>query len=722
MNLYGFLYEFAPLLSFLFSVFLIVLLLRSDWKRTEYRTFALFLLAMGLWGFTIFGMRSSPHDVGGADLAFAWEKAVIAIIPGVAVLFYHFTLQYTRTRPPFAVLPVFYLTWAAFAILGLFGLVVSEMKEESLPGSYLGWSAEFTGLGSVYVAAAYVPVLLGMFTLASAYRHSMVLEEKNRIIYMLAGATASLLGGTSDFLFAKGVIFYPFGIVGNILFALLTTVAILRYRLLELRAVLRKGAAYTLMGILIVGLYGAVFVLFNYIFREQSASARLLASLAAAVIVAIALQPLLGRLQGFVDRLFYRKRYDHLKALQGFSQETRNITDLKSLSSSLTDLVTQAMQANSACLLLPEEQSGFFQVASATGVDGSMEVRLRPECPMLIHMKGDGAVVTRRDLETIPQLQAMPRSEKQLLESLGGEIFVPLNAKDKLTGFLAVGQKLTEQDYSSEGVDLLSAAVNQAAMAIENARLYTYEAERVQELERIEALRQNLLLTVAHEIKTPLTTIKAGAEMIASQDDAPPTSAKGRLYKSITRGVDRLERLVGESLDYAKMQSSSLDLDLEEVALNEVIDEVVGLSSPPIKARRQTLEVSVPDSLPLLRLDRMRFERVLVNLLSNAQKFTQIGGEIALTVEAEETYVIISVKDNGPGIPENDQDKIFGLYYRAENADGRAAAGTGLGLTIAKYLTELHNGRIWLESEVGKGTTFYVSLPVGGADDENTSD
>ena len=146
MTIYASFYELLPLISFIFNIFLLSLVLRSDWKSLRNRVFALLLFTMGLWGLTIFGVRTSPHP-DGAALALIWERTAIVMVLGVAVLFYHFSILYTRTKAPGALLPTFYIVWTMFAGLSTAGQVVSHIEEVTLLGGYVGWAARFTKIG-----------------------------------------------------------------------------------------------------------------------------------------------------------------------------------------------------------------------------------------------------------------------------------------------------------------------------------------------------------------------------------------------------------------------------------------------------------------------------------------------------------------------------------------------------------------------------------------------
>ena len=243
-------------------------------------------------------------------------------------------------------------------------------------------------------------------------------------------------------------------------------------------------------------------------------------------------------------------------------------------------MVRRAMVANSAALLLPAPRSAEFQVSSASGLKEADDISLRSSSPMLTWLRDNDGILTSKDLDVIARFRALSVADQQAVEELDMELLIPLKSKGQLTGGLIVGPKLADGNYSRGDIKLLRTVANQTATAIENARLYSEEAERLVELEELEKLKQTLLLTISHELKTPLTAIKAGTEMLELQENAPATSAKGRLLRSINRGVERLERLVEESLDYARMQDANLELELEPTDLAELYEETMVLLSP----------------------------------------------------------------------------------------------------------------------------------------------
>ncbi|MDA1257778.1 MAG: HAMP domain-containing sensor histidine kinase, partial [Chloroflexi bacterium] len=282
------------------------------------------------------------------------------------------------------------------------------------------------------------------------------------------------------------------------------------------------------------------------------------------------------------------------------------------------------------------------------------------------------------------------------------------------------GPKVAGEDYSEDDISFLVSVADRSAMVIENSRMYALEMERLDELERLDSLKSNLLLTVSHELKSPLTAIKTAVDLLDAtepQPDVPPLegarpSPRSRLLRTLKSGVDRLERLTQESLDYAAMQSANLELNMVPMNLDEIVEEASSLLNPAMRSRGQEFTLNVADGSSTVTADPPRVERIVTNLLSNAHKFTPAGGSITVDIYDEGKSRIVRVTDTGEGISEDEKDLVFSPYYRSKNADGRQHGGTGLGLSIARYLAELHGGALDLHSEVGVGSVFTLRLPT----------
>lgn len=695
-------YFFLPLLSFFVNVFLATIVLRSGWKNPLHRIFGAFLAFLGLWGLTIFGMRSST----GPDEAYAWERLVIAIIPFSAVTLYHFTIDFTNSAGGRKFLRPLYILVLAFS-----GLAFTELLVKGMQLKPYGFAPVLGILFPAYVLIIYAPVFYSMAILARSYRVALG-KEKYQHAYILAGALCSVIGGTTDYLPVLGFAIYPMGIIGNIFFGLFATIAVVWHRLLDPLVVMRKGFAYVLLSTFILTFYGIAFWAFNLLFIGQSAEASTLASMAAIVFVAILLQPAVGKAQQIIDRLFQRERWDYLEALKRFAQETWDVRELAKLSSTLVSIVTHAMQSEWVFLMLPSPAEDEFVVAEDTASAGNRPFSIAMNSALVAWITQNDRVFRLEDLAVDPYLRIVNPKDREALSESGIALLVPLKSKNELTGILALGPKLAGGGYSWEDIDLLKAVSRQAATSIENARLYTREMERLTQLEDLEKLKSSLLLTVSHELKTPITTIKTAIDLLTELDNDPPNSPRGRLVRSINRGVDRLQKLIQESLDYARMQGSQVELDLRPTNLRAVFEEVSDLITTAIRAKGQKLELEIPESIPQVVVDAPSVERVLLNLLSNASKFTPKGGQIKLSCRAQNGNLLISVADNGPGIPKHEQPMLFEEYYRGAGPDTKGQEGSGLGLAIAKHLVEQHGGKIWVRSQEGEGSEFSFSLPT----------
>ncbi len=466
------LYLTLPLVGGIISLGLTCLLLKGARRSPVHQTGLGFLYFMTLYGFALFGMRNSP------DLAQAliWERPVLIATSALSVFFYHFSFHFSRIKPRRWVIPTIYLFLAVFTILTYTSLVVSGMDRDvygyvPIPGPFF----------PLTVSGSYLFIILSVVNLVKGCKASQVYEERNHYLYIALGISFNILGALFDIVSIFGVPIAPGGgSIGNIAFCIFTVVAILRYHLLDIRIVVRKGTAYLLTSAIVAVPYVAVILLSNPLF---GGIAPLWAYLLLLVLFALGLQPLWSRMQRLVDRWFYRERYDFLRELDYFTQETHDISDLKQLGSSLVNLIRRALQTSSVRLLLSE--AGDFTVISSTGGEAA-QLTLKSHSPLLRWLQSNKGLLHRQELDFIPQLQSLTARERNELENV--EVFVPLKTKkDELVGLLLLGEKRSQQPYSEEDNRLVLTVASRMAIELENAYLYELEKD---ERTRLEALHE----------------------------------------------------------------------------------------------------------------------------------------------------------------------------------------------------------------------------------------
>lgn len=241
------------------------------------------------------------------------------------------------------------------------------------------------------------------------------------------------------------------------------------------------------------------------------------------------------------------------------------------------------------------------------------------------------------------------------------------------------------------------------------------EAERAAlllERRAVERLRTDLLSTVSHELRTPLTLIRTSIGLLL--DANPDVAMRERLLRNIKHSTDRMHSLVSDLLDLVRLGSDRTELQMRYLDIAELVTAVAGLMRPLLDEKGQMLELELPRRAPKVMGDHRRLEQVLLNLLSNAHKFAPRGAKVRIAVVEDEHWVVVSVSDSGPGISTEAQMHLFEQFYTGRTSSPSHNIGAGLGLPIAKTIVEAHGGRIWVESELGEGTTFSFSLPKEG--------
>ncbi|MEO6891272.1 MAG: ATP-binding protein [Ktedonobacteraceae bacterium] len=267
-------------------------------------------------------------------------------------------------------------------------------------------------------------------------------------------------------------------------------------------------------------------------------------------------------------------------------------------------------------------------------------------------------------------------------------------------------------DHSDPRTTFFWTFLDQATSLIERTRL-RQEALQVELLRQTDALRAALLSSVSHDLRTPLSSIKAAASSLLQEDVDWDEEARHSFALAIEQEADRLNRLVANLLDMSRIEGGALKPEKEWYPLDELIYSVLARMQPRLQARAVT--TSLPDDLPPVEIDYLYMDQVVTNLIENAIRYTPAGSPIEMGAEIKQGQMFVSIADRGPGIPPADMERIFDKFYRV-SAGPRGVArsmGTGLGLAVCRGLIEAHGGRIWAESRTGGGAVFRFTLPLG---------
>ncbi len=306
-----------------------------------------------------------------------------------------------------------------------------------------------------------------------------------------------------------------------------------------------------------------------------------------------------------------------------------------------------------------------------------------------------------------------------LLPETRAEAALPLRVGERIIGVLDLQADRVDA-FLPEEIAVLQTLADQVAVAIDNARSYELAQQAIREMRELDRLKSQFLANMSHELRTPLNSIIGFSRVILKGIDGPLTELQEQDLTAIYNSGQHLLRLINDVLDLAKIEAGKMELAYDEVNIAETIEGVLPTIAGVLKEKSLELITNIAPDIPVVRADPIRVRQVLINLLSNAAKFTEEG---SITVEAyvqpspsggREVY--ISVADTGPGIAPEDQAKLFKSFSQVDASPTRKTGGTGLGLAISRQLVELHGGRIGVESEVGKGSKFYFTLPLPAED------
>jgi signal transduction histidine kinase len=287
---------------------------------------------------------------------------------------------------------------------------------------------------------------------------------------------------------------------------------------------------------------------------------------------------------------------------------------------------------------------------------------------------------------------------------------VPLQREGTPIGVLVL-QRTIVQPFTDKEIALAETFADQAVIAIENVRLFDEIQDKSRQLEEASQHKSQFLANMSHELRTPLNAILGYTELMADGAYGEPSEKMLGILKRLEANGRHLLGLINDVLDLSKIEAGQLVLELSDYSVQDIAQTVRSTLEPLAADKKLGFKVEVAAELPPGRGDGRRLTQVLINLVGNAIKFTD-AGEVAIKAEANNGAFYVSVRDTGPGISAADQTKLFQEFQQADNAITKKKGGTGLGLAISKRIIEMHGGKIWVESQVGQGSTFAFTLPV----------
>ncbi len=652
------------------------------------------------------------YTIEPAGLGYALRAVFFFAYSSVPTVFFHFTCVFPRNKYPGA-RKFIGLLYAAGLVLA--GWTTWTFVEAASTGSVVGANTFLKGF-NITRWFFNVLVISSLLNFVHSYRTALEEYERKRLRWVLWG----LMIGLPPFvgLWVIPQILFSFGLVPEEVVLVLSAVipitfgiSIIKYRLMDIDLILNRSVVYGLVMGMLVGIYAAIVGVAAIVVTSLTDEFSFIISATAAIVVALLFEPARIRVQRFVDRRFFRVQYDFREAQRNLLDEVKHCLDVRQLAQLIVSRIDELFLVERIGFFTMSEPGGRLQLLAHKNYEilekhgvrfESEKLKARLSMPVALH-------------DRIEPGTPFESADTSVFRRWGMALVITvLSEEGKILGFLVLGEKKSGVRFTMEDIDLLNTVSAQAGLAIERITLQQRlllehaEARRLEDLSRLKSF---FVSSVSHDLKTPLTSIKMFAELLLSGKKLKSKGA--REYLEIIEGEsDRLTRLINNVLDFAKIEQGVKEYHFSELKLNATVRSVLRSLQYQFKMEQCTVHAKLRKRELTVRADVDAVTEALINLFSNALKYSPKRKQITVTTFHQDGFAAVKVDDKGVGVPRDDLKSIFEPFFRAKQGMTQQVGGTGLGLALVRHMVEAHGGKIDVKSTPGKGSSFTLLFPM----------
>ncbi len=713
-------------LSVITTIFLGLTVFFKDPNKKVNIAFLLFALSVSLWSFTNFFV-----DVVSEKYLLLAIKAEFVFVAFLCYFFVIFARNFStkqgtkKTTDIFFIVPI--LIFSAITIFS--DLIIVGYK--TFPG---GIDVVYGALeNNFYLLEILLAVYLGLFGIIPVvykYIKSKGLIKK-QLQFLLLGIVIMVVFATITNLVLPNfvdkseqifTILSRLGVYSTLFFVGTTSYAIIKHRLMDIRLVVARTVTYSILVTLIAVFYiGSTILISNTLLSTTTTNGQLTLYTVLTLIVAFTFQPMRRFLEEYTDKIFFKGAYDSNNLLSGLTKIMAETILIDDIAHNLLKRLIENMRITRGAFVLTD--AGKIFVSETQGYK---------EEPKFSEKDIFSLQALDKDL-VFEEIEEGPA--KEMMRKLNVTVVIPLKTQVDHVGILLLGEKASGEIYSEKDIKVLEIFAPEAAISFENAKsvekirrfniTLKEQVERAtkqlrdanEQLKDLDKLKDEFLSIASHDLRTPMTAIKGYLWMALNDRAGKIENPALKRYLDISyASSERMISLINDLLNVSRIKAGRMQMIFENIDFKQIVDQVFAELASKSTEKSIELKYEGDPKVPHVIADKQKMAEVLQNLVGNSLKFTPEKGKITVNVKPskESGFVEVAVSDTGVGLSKEDASKLFEKFARVEQSykSAKTTGGTGLGLYITKNYTEMHGGKIWVTSELGKGTTFTFTLKV----------
>jgi signal transduction histidine kinase len=601
-----------------------------------------------------------------------WFEITASIIGPWLLL--HFFLILPEERAWLRDKSLVYLIYIPATITLILFPIIGYANGQPLPGFRI---VRYFECGLVFLAVVGVAIYNYFHTVSIRTRQQMKIVLISCVFALVPLIVLNMLPATMH---TQPIIPFGFSILFLVFIPIGMGYAVITKRLMDIDVIIRRGVIYGLITLVMAVIVSVAICLVTIFHSSVGTPVQILTALVLGGVAAVLFGPIKKRVELLIDKLFYKDRYDYRQVIQSLSSALNSVNNLTDISRLTVGIIVNTLNLVGGCLFI-RTPSNSFEMMASQGIFN--DITKQEHFKTLIPKKDN--MIEYPDLAT-----AIDPDITFIVRLVTGEQEV---------GILYLSHKVSKQSFSADDLYLIQGISSVSSMALHSAMLV-----------RDVSIRDTFVSIASHELRTPLTAIVGYTALLLRRN--PPEATRKEWLKTILDNGQSINDMTDDLLNVSRIQSGKIALKLEHLKLSQILDEQVNIARENTDIHK--FDVKIEPNLPDVIVDRSKFGQVVANLFSNAIKYSPNGGCITLSsrYDPSQNYIIVSVTDEGIGISAEDKKSLFKTFHRIRRTETQSIRGSGLGLFIAKEWTEAMGGQIWVESELNKGSTFFVSIPI----------